>query len=73
MLPKIDVPLYEITLPLLKKKVKFRPFLVKEEKALLLAQQSEDPKVMINTLKSIIQNCIVDDVDVDKLAIFDYE
>ena len=72
-LPMMKAPLYNTIIPSSKKEVKFRPFLVKEEKALLLAQQSEDPKVMINTLKSIIQNCIVDDVDVDKLAIFDYE
>jgi hypothetical protein len=72
-LPKMNAPLYNATIPSSKKEVKFRPFLVKEEKSLLLAQQSEDPKVMINTLKSIIENCIVDDVDVDKLATFDYE
>ena len=72
-LPKMNAPLYNVTIPSLKKEVKFRPFLVKEEKALLLAQQSEDSKVMINTLKSIIENCIVDDIDSDKLAIFDYE
>jgi hypothetical protein len=72
-LPKMNAPLYNVTIPSTKKEVKFRPFLVKEEKSLLLAQQSEDPKVMINTLKSIIENCIVDNVDVDKLATFDYE
>ena len=72
-LPKMNAPLYNATIPSSKKEVKFRPFLVKEEKSLLLAQQSEDPKVMINTLKSIIENCIVDNVDVDKLATFDYE
>ena len=72
-LPKMNAPLYNVTIPSTKKEVKFRPFLVKEEKALLLAQQSEDSKVMINTLKSIIESCIVDDIDPDKLAIFDYE
>ena len=72
-LPKMNAPLYNVTIPSTKKEVKFRPFLVKEEKSLLLAQQSEDPKVMINTLKSIIENCIVDNIDVDKLATFDYE
>jgi hypothetical protein len=72
-LPKMNAPLYNVTIPSTKKEVKFRPFLVKEEKALLLAQQSEDSKVMINTLKSIIENCIVDEIDPDKLAIFDYE
>jgi len=72
-LPKMNAPLYNVTIPSTKKEVKFRPFLVKEEKSLLLAQQSEDTKVMINTLKGIIESCIVDDIDPDKLAIFDYE
>jgi T4 bacteriophage base plate protein len=72
-LPKMNAPLYNVTIPSTKKEVKFRPFLVKEEKSLLLAQQSEDSKVMINTLKSIIENCIVDEIDVNSLSIFDYE
>ena len=72
-LPKMSTPQYETTVPSLKKKVKFRPFLVKEEKSLLLAQQSEDPKVMINTLKAIIKDCIIDPINADELAIFDFE
>lgn len=72
-LPKMQLPLYSVVVPSTKKEVKFRPFLVKEEKALLIAQQSEDPKVMVNTLKSIILDCIQDQIDVDKLAMFDYE
>ena len=72
-LPMMKAPLYNVTIPSTKKEVQFRPFLVKEEKALLLAQQSEDPKVMINTLKSMIQSCIVGDIKIDDLATFDYE
>jgi hypothetical protein len=72
-LPKMQSVLYNTTVPSTKKEVKFRPFLVKEEKALLLAQQSEDPKVMVDTLKQIIKDCIKDDIDIDRLAIFDYE
>jgi hypothetical protein len=53
--------------------VKFRPFLVKEEKALLIAQQSEDIGVMIQTLKGIINTCVLDTLDIDKLATFDLE
>ena len=53
--------------------MKFRPFLVKEEKALLIAQQSEDIGVMIQTLKGIINTCVLDTLDVDKLATFDLE
>lgn len=72
-LPIMKTPLYNIIIPSTKKEVKFRPFLVKEEKALLLAQQSEDPKVMVNTLKDIIAGCISEDIDVNSLAIFDFE
>lgn len=72
-LPSMKTPVYTVKIPSSNKEVKFRPFLVKEEKALLLAQQSEEQNVMINTLKSIIQGCILDNIDVDKLAMFDYE
>lgn len=71
-LPVMQTPVYELTIPSTKKKVKYRPFLVKEEKALMIAQQSEDPKVMVDTLKQIIKAC-VQNVDVDKLALFDLE
>ena len=73
MLPKIDVPLYEITLPLMKKKVKFRPFLVKEEKILLMAAEAEDENAVILAIKQIITNCLVTKIDVDDLPILDFE
>jgi hypothetical protein len=73
MLPKIDVPLYEITLPLLKKKVKFRPFLVKEEKILLMAAESDDQDAILLAVKQIINNCCVSDIDIDDLPILDFE
>ena len=72
-LPVINTPTYELKVPSTKQQVKFRPFLVKEEKALLIAQQSEDSNVMMNTLKSIIKACTFDKVDVEKLALFDIE
>jgi Zn finger protein HypA/HybF involved in hydrogenase expression len=62
-----------MNIPSTGKKVSFRPFLVKEEKALLLAQQSEEMEVMIATLKNIISNCVTDKIDVDSLAVFDIE
>jgi hypothetical protein len=71
-LPMMQTPIYELTVPSTKKKVKFRPFLVKEEKALMIAQQSEDPQTMIDTLKQVI-SCCVKDIDIDKLALFDLE
>ena len=72
-LPKNSTPIYNLTIPSSGKTIKFRPFLVKEEKALLLAQQSEDATVMVNTLQSIISSCIVDKIDVSSLAVFDIE
>lgn len=72
-LPMNTTPVYQLEIPSLGKKVNFRPFLVKEEKALLLAQQSEDPMVMLTSLKDVIKSCIKDDLDVDALATFDIE
>jgi hypothetical protein len=71
-LPKIDLPIYQCELPSTGKPIKFRPFSVKEEKILLTAQESEDPKQVILAIKQILTNCLVD-VDVDKLAVFDFE
>lgn len=72
-LPVQSTPTYTVKIPSNQEDVKFRPFLIKEEKALLLAQQSEDPLVMADTLKNVIASCIVDKVDVEKLAVFDLE
>jgi len=72
-LPINNTPIYTLTVPSTDKQIKYRPFLVKEEKALLIAQQSEDPVVMIDTLKQIISSCIKDTIDVDSLATFDIE
>lgn len=72
-LPTMSTPTYELTVPSTKQKIKYRPFLVKEEKALMLAQQSENQLTMIDTLKSIIKECTFGKLDVDKLAIFDIE
>ena len=71
-LPKIEHPLFNITIPSTGEKVKFRPFTVKEEKILLIAQQSDDSEQVVQSIKQIINNC-VQDIDVDKLAMFDLE
>jgi hypothetical protein len=72
-LPKITAPIFELILPSTEKTVKYRPFLVKEQKLLLIAMESGDQKSMMNAIKQIINNCSVDTVDVDKLPIFDLE
>lgn len=73
MLPKIDIPIYETHLISNGELVRFRPFLVKEQKLFLMANESEDPKETINTIKQVLRNCILDDLDVDNLATFDIE
>lgn len=72
-LPKISHPIHEVYLKSLDRKVKFRPFLVKEEKLLLMAKEGEDATEIIKTIKQIISNCIIDDIDVDALPTFDIE
>lgn len=72
-LPLQSTPTYNLTIPSMNKNVRFRPFLIKEEKSLLIAQQSEDLMIMIDTLKSVIKECTLDKIDVEKLATFDIE
>lgn len=73
-LPKIDVPIYELKLPSNGKEVRFRPFLVKEEKLLLIAVKSNDANEIIKTTKQVINNCLIDsDINVDTLPFFDVD
>lgn len=72
-LPMMSTPTYTMVVPSNGETVKYRPFLVKEEKALLIAQQSEDMLTMIETLKGVIKSCVIDNINVDKLATFDLE
>jgi hypothetical protein len=72
-LPKIAVPEYSLTLPSTGKELKYRPFLVKEEKLLLLAMESEDNKQIVTATKNVLQNCIFDDINVEDMPIFDIE
>lgn len=72
-LPVMSTPTYNMVVPSSGESVRFRPFLVKEEKALLLAHQSEDVVVMVDTLKGVIESCVIDKIDTSKLATFDLE
>lgn len=72
-LPIQNATVYTTTVPSTKQEIKFRAFLVREEKALLIAQQSEDPVVMMDTLKQIIKSCVRTELDVETLALFDIE
>jgi hypothetical protein len=72
-LPISNTPTYTLTIPSTGKEVKYRPFLVREEKALMMAQQSEDPIVMVNTLKDVVKSCVVGEFNAEDLATFDLE
>lgn len=72
-LPMNSTPTYKVEVPSTGEKISFRPFLIKEEKALLIAQQSEDQETMVETLKDVIKSCTFDKVNVEELALFDLE
>ena len=73
-LPKISYPTYTIKVPSTKKNVKFRPFLVKEEKLLLMAKESENNADILQSIKQIVNNCCLDEnFDNEKMTIFDLE
>lgn len=73
-LPSNDYPVFEFEIPSTRKSYKFRPFLVKETKALLIAQGTDDKKIMVNTLKSVLKSaCLTEGFDIDSLALFDCE
>jgi len=73
-LPKINTPTYELTLPSNKKKIRYRPFLVREEKILVLALESEDQKQITDAIIQIIGDCLISkNIDVTKLPTFDIE
>jgi hypothetical protein len=73
-LPKLDVPTYEIELPLSKKKIKYRPFLVKEQRNLLMAIESNETSTIHQNVKDILYNCtLTEGVDIEKLPIIDVE
>ena len=72
-LPKIDVPTYNLELPVSKKKIKFRPFLVKEQKNLLMAMEGNDSETIHNAVRDVINNCTLSDINIDELPIIDVE
>jgi len=72
-LPKLDTPTYELEQPSTGEKIKYRPFLVKEQKTLMVAQESEDDKQIRDALASLISNCTYQKVDPYSVPIFDIE
>ena len=72
-LPKLNSPVYEAILPSTEKVIKFRPFLVKEEKVLLTAMEDGSQTALMNAIKTILKNCVQGKINVDRLPLFDIE
>ena len=72
-LPKLNNPTYELVVPSTQEKVTYRPFLVKEQKILMIAQESSDPAMMTRTVCQLVENCVSGIDDAMKLPTFDVE
>jgi len=72
-LPKINVPEYTLVVPSTDEEIKFRPFLVKEEKVLLMAQETGTEVSLYQSIKNLINNCCYGKIDTDNLPLFDIE
>ena len=72
-LPTMNIPTYELEVPSTKKKLAYRPFLVKEEKILLMAMEEEKKHNLNRALKQVVNNCTFEKIKVDKLPLFDLE
>ena len=72
-LPKLTTPTYELEVPSTDEKIKYRPFLVKEEKILLIAMESGEPADIVNAVKDIVSECTFNKLDLGKMPMFDVE
>jgi len=72
-LPKINTPEYRLNVPSTDEEIRYRPFLVKEEKVLLIAQETGDDKAIYNAIKNLVEACTFGSCDVEKLPLFDLE
>lgn len=72
-LPKLDTPVYNLELPSTGNVIKYRPFLVKEQKILMMAEESKDENEVYNAMKETITSCTFGDLDVENAPIFDVE
>ena len=73
MLPKLDTPTYRLTLPSTGGEIEYRPFLVKEQKLLMMAQESEDDQEIVDAVTSLVKTCTFDKIDADNSPMFDVE
>jgi len=72
-LPQVNTPTYELAVPSTDEKIKYRPFLVKEEKILLIAMESQEQSGILSAVKNIVKSCTFEKFNVDKAPIFDVE
>ena len=72
-LPKINTPEYRLNVPSTDEEIRYRPFLVKEEKVLLIAQETGDDKAIYNAIKNLVDSCTFGSCDVEKMPLFDLE
>jgi hypothetical protein len=72
-LPKINYPLFDVVVPSTNQKIKMRPFLVKEEKILLMAQTTGNSQDIVTSITQVVNNCVIGDIDINALTTFDLE
>ena len=72
-LPKLETPVYTLTVPSTDEEIKYRPFLVKEQKRMIIAQESEDEQQLLDAMKQLISDCTFNKVDADRCPLFDAE
>jgi hypothetical protein len=72
-LPKLNTPTYELEVPSTDEKIKYRPFLVKEEKILMIAMESKDNAQIVNAVKDIVSECTFNKLDISSMPMFDIE
>jgi len=72
-LPKLESPQFVAAIPSTKKKIKYRPFTVKEEKLLMFAMESEDPEQVADAVQGVLANCIETSIDFDTMTTYDLE
>lgn len=73
-LPKIDTPIYDLLLPLSNKQIRFRPFLVKEQKNLMMAMEADDKETIERNIRQVLTNCtLTEGIDIDRLPVIDIE
>ena len=72
-LPKLDTPTYRLTIPSTREEIEYRPYLVKEQKLLMMAQESEDERQVIDTVGKLVSSCTFEKIDSDNSPLFDIE